>query len=177
MRKKNFNELSWLRKHRYNIKMSKRKLNTIMSFSLIWNVFEHYYFDRSNELNPDRLIELAKLSYEFINSEQYLQFIHHFRNRYIEDKENGEKRFDKLQLREIDKTLVINTLTDCSPPENYLTALFLISHRFRNNLFHGNKAPITLHIYEKQFKTINKFLTKFIDDTINNSDIIRDRFH
>ncbi len=177
MKKEKFNELSWLRKNCYNIKMNRRKLKTLMSFSLIWNVFEHYYFDDSNRLSPDSLIKLAKLSNEFINLGQYLRFIHHFRNRYIEDKENGKKRFNKLGLRSIDEPFVIDTLSNCSPSDNYLSTLFLISQKFRNNLFHGNKAPITLHVYEKQFKTINKFLTKFIDDTINNIDIIRYRFH
>lgn len=157
--------------------MDRKRLNSLMSFSLMWNVFENNYFDDSNRLNPEGLLELATLSNKYIIAEEYLSFIHHFKNRYIDDKENGKTRFNNLQLRNKDESFVFQTLTNCSPPNHLLPTLFLISHRFRNNLFHGVKEPLTLHVYEKQFRTINKFLAKYIDDTINNSTLNKDRFY
>jgi hypothetical protein len=166
MRKK-FNTLNWLKKHNQTTRLNKKRLNSLMTFTLMWNLFEFNYFNEENRLTPTSLKRLALSMREAIIPDKYLKFIQHFRNRYIEDIEEGKNKFDNLQLNNIDKDFVFTTLINCSPKENIITALFLISHRFRNNLFHGRKEPITLHLYDQQFNIINEFLSTFIDDTLN----------
>lgn len=81
---------------------------------------------------------------------------------YKED--NIEKKGEPL-------TFTSNNPTKCDKTKT----VFLIIHRFRNNLFHGRKTPKTLNIYVQPFKEINKFLIHFIETTDDNNLINKQR--
>ena len=57
-----------------------------------------------------------------------------------------------------------------------IRCLFLIIHRFINNLFHGNKKPHTLNLFKNEFQCINKFLIYFIEKTSHEDSINKKRF-
>ncbi len=177
MARKRFKAIEWYKRHTDNKKLNKKNLRSLTGFLLIWSVLEREYFTDDNHLTPQRLVELGQLANEQISADEYLRFLQHFRDRYFKGNLNDENLFNALNLNDNYEDFVKNTVKDCAPSVNIIPTLLLIANRYRNNFVHGLKEPIKLHLYEKQFDTLNKFLTKFLDETSLNIRINRNRFN
>src|SRR5690606_26061639 len=158
-----FDVLSWFKKHIEKPTLNENELKTTRNFTLMWSLFEHTYFteEKNQTLNVQRLKALAFLSKGIIQQEDYKDFILFFNKRYFQNGDKGKERFKNLRLHQDEfedvKNIVKNYNEDEKLRERILEALFLIAHRFRNNLFHGNKSPINLQIYEECFDVLNRF--------------------
>jgi len=177
MSQKKFDALKWYKKHSDNKKLNKRNTKSLSGFLLIWSALEYGYFNNRIPLSKEGLLELGRIANNLIIPNDYLRFIHHFHHRYFIKIEDEEILFNTLNLEHKHEEFVRSTIRNCFPPENFIPSLFLIANRFRNNFIHGRKEPIKLHLYEKQFNILNKFLTKFIDETFLNGEINKNRLN
>jgi hypothetical protein len=164
--------IEWLKTYFNNPQLEEGFLEPVLHFSLIWNLFEHSYFEDDARLTPPRLLGLCDNLHIALVDQNLDRTFLFFKNRYFLN-QVLDARFITLGL----DTNLINeqpsyfdfcqaTLTGQNPTKLDKTkCLFLIIHRFRNNLFHGRKNPRTLNIYEEAFEEINRFLTHFIEYT------------
>lgn len=174
--------IDWLKHYFNKPHMDEKSLRPVLHFSLLWNLFEHTYFTDDRHLNPKRLINLSSTSFNFLRDENLDTIFNFFKNRYFPNNQINN-RFTTLQLdrrvfngQPSNYDFCQNILTVITPSKEAKTkCIFLIIHRFRNNLFHGRKNPKTLNIYEQPFKEINKFLVNFIETTADNDTINKNR--
>ena len=177
--------IDWLKHYFNKPNLKEKELKPILHFSLLWNLFEHTYFenDKDRRLNPKSLINLSDISFQTSKDGELDDLFNFFKKRYLSD--NGVKTnryFDDLILDKKNGSpnnydLCRDILLKSDPTkQEKLKIIFLIVHRFRNNLFHGRKYPETLNIYEKPFMKINTFLIHFIDTTAKNENINSTRF-
>lgn len=176
--------ISWLNTYLVNKKINAKSVEHVMYFSLLWNLFEHTYYTKTNKLDPNALIDLAEVSINNLDSDEVEKYYNHFKKRYIGADSLSNSKFNKLLLCKTSKSNTLSNYEFCksiienefAEKEDKLKCLFLIIHRFRNNLFHGNKETLRLNLYEREFKVINKFLMHFIEQTGKNEIINNKRF-
>lgn len=175
------NVIEWLKKYFKKQDINEYDLKQVLHFSLIWNLFEHTYFTYETQLKPELLLELGGISNEYLSDECINKCFDYFRRRYFQD-ELLHDRFNKLRLSTRTKGQNSNyeycktIFTTKNPLKcDQTKTIFLVIHRFRNNLFHGHKDPKTLNIYNKQFIVINNFLMHFIETTSDNKLINKER--
>ena len=173
--------IEWLKQYFSKPNLDENSLKPVLHFSLLWNLFEHTYFTDDKHLNPKRLLDLSSISLNNISDETIETTFFFFKDRYFPNN-TKDNRFDTLQL----DTRIFNGIsnfvfceaafTNANPSkEEKVKSIFLVVHRFRNNLFHGRKNPSTLNIYEEPFIVINKFLLNFIENTAENDHINNNR--
>ncbi len=124
--------------------LSDESLSSVSSFTLMWAVFEASESDPINNM----LTQIQELSSRVANEMPPIDFLDDilkfWQNRYVENNAKGY-RFEHLGFAEVEQeNLVFSVLTEQnSNLAEKIHALLLITYRFRNNLFHGNK-DITL---------------------------------
>lgn len=170
--------IEWLRNYFNKPDLDEQALKPVLHFSLLWNLFEHNYFTDDRHLTPKRLLDLSDLSSDILSDECLNTIFNFFKERYFSNN-NIDNRFETLGLNTTERNgeksdytfcHTIFTSNDSTKKDNTKT-IFLVMHRFRNNLFHGRKNPETLNIYEQPFREINKFLIHFIETTATNASI------
>jgi len=175
--------IEWLRHYFDKPQLDESALKSVLHFSLIWNLFEHTYFTDDRHLSPVRLSNLSDISYNNLSDDCIDRTFIFFKNRYFPNNQI-DHRFTTVQLDTVLRNGQVisnfnfcqSILTSNNPSKQEKTkTLFLIIHRFRNNLFHGRKNPETLNIYEQAFKEINVFLIHFIETTAENNAINNNR--
>ena len=182
----NMNEnfvIEWLKQYFDKPKLDEKSLIPVLHFSLLWNLFEHTYFTDDRHLTPARLSNLSEISHSSISDECLNRVYIFFKNRYFPENQL-DQRFTTLRLDTTVRNGQVlsnfeycqNVLIDNNPSIVEKTkTIFLIIHRFRNNLFHGRKNPQTLNIYEQPFNEINLFLIHFIEKTAEDNAINNNR--
>jgi hypothetical protein len=163
---RNFDALNWI--DRYfagRAPIDFHQLRPILSFSLIWNLFETVTCGRSAtpisiRSSVDRLDQAGLL-----NRDKYIGYLDYFKERYLQFG-SIERVFDALFMTHPQsRTVVRRALFDEARDLNNLVyALLLIAHRIRNNLFHGNKEVRTLHTQTELFEVVNHLLADYIED-------------
>lgn len=168
--------IDWLKIYFDKPQLDEQELKPVLHFSLLWNLFEHTYFTDDRNLNPKRLLNLSDLSYNNLSDDCLNTTFNFFKDRYFPNNQIDNRfntlRIDTNERNEQPSNYVIcqSTFTAENPTKsNKAKSVFLVIHRFRNNLFHGRKNPETLSIYEQPFKAINKFLINFIETTADNN--------
>ena len=170
-----FSVKEWLNYYFERFDIDENRIKPILYFSLLWNLFENTYFTDDNHLSAPKLIKLSELSYEALNDDELNPIFDFFKNRYYQNLIINN-RFNLLQIHQHHIELCREILIKDIPTKLEKTKfLFLVIHRFRNNLFHGRKTPRTLNIYEDAFNRINSFLMKFIESTSENDKINNNR--
>lgn len=162
--------IEWLGEYFEKPNLNEKLLKPVLHFSLLWNLFEHNYFTDEKRLDPKSLLELCADSFENVEDEKLDYIFDYFKKRYFLNN-TLDNKFLTLKLSELSKDRNPSNFEFCqttlksdnSLKVEKLKTVFLIIHRFRNNLFHGRKNPETLNIYEQPFKEINKFLIHFIE--------------
>jgi hypothetical protein len=175
--------IDWLKRYFDKPELNEQELKPVLHFSLLWNLFEHTYFTDNKHLNPKRLLDLSDISFNIIQEANLNEIFDYFKVRYFPNN-HIDNRFTTLLL---DRTVrnretpsnynfCQTTLNATNPTQiDKARTVFLIIHRFRNNLFHGRKNPETLNIYQQPFNEINKFLVHFIEATADNNAINNNR--
>ena len=158
--------IEWLANYLNKPKLTEENLKQTLHFSLLWHLFERIYFTEFEvELKPDILIERSNQMCDFLADEDLNTIFDFLRKRYTAKNEIDNRKFDKLKFKSQNNAndcKRILTANDSSKQEKAQT-VFLIIHRFRNNLFHGEKNTIKLDTCEEAFKVINTFLMCFIE--------------
>ncbi|MBX3439583.1 MAG: hypothetical protein KF861_18995 [Planctomycetaceae bacterium] len=161
-----FDALNWI--NRYfagEAALDYSELRPVLSFSLIWNLFETIACRRSaNATTIRRSVDHADQSGR-LNRSKYHHYVEFFRERYLHDGRIDDV-FDRLLMtdRESQNMMRRVLVDDTKDLNNIVYALLLIAHRVRNNLFHGNKSVSSLHQQTELFQVINRLLTDYIED-------------
>ena len=112
-------------------------------------------------------VETIKASAFFVlTSDIFNQTLQYLQRRYITNGSTNE-RFMRLRLRNNDDTTSIQRvllgLTNNSC--DIIKAIIMIIYRYRNNLFHGEKAIASLPMQKDNFINANKFLIACLEAT------------
>ena len=147
-------------------------IDDIRDFSLLWNLFEDICWNQNNEnSNAFPLREILKIvssKYQSLRSNQ--SDIDEIYNYFI-DRYQDNNKFDNLKFRDnetenIAKTLLEKAINDSSSSitfEEKIKIILSIIHRYRNNLFHGEKDMQYIRLQKGNFEKSNKFLMLFIE--------------
>lgn len=167
----NFDSFGWV--SRYFPYLDHDQIDSILSFSLIWNLFEaricgKFASVRRIRDEVDRADKSGRLQRDI-----YEQYLNYFKNRYGPD---GAGALEELtptgpdlrrNVREANATVraVIEGVFQDPHPDtaDMVNALLLIAYRMRNNFFHGSKNIQNLPRQVELFRVVNSLLSTFID--------------
>jgi len=153
--------LDWIN-HYLNSELKMEEINSILLFTIYWNVLEHYKCD--DKFSIKRIMELVS-EYK-LKKEDYNEYYIYFKEKYffgygidsfvesLKFRNNGDKDFLKITLASEDPTA-----------EQVIGSLFLIIQRLRNNLFHGIKEARFLSEQERNFTVANEAIATFLENT------------
>ena len=156
---KNASEISQWIDNYLHISIDTEEYVEVRNFLILWNIFEAKWFKCNFGRNKSN-IQNIHLASDIVNQTlQYLQ------RRYITNGSINE-RFMKLRLGNNDMTsvqcvLLGRTNNSC----DIIKAIIMIIYRYRNNLFHGEKAIASLPIQKDNFIYANKFLIACLEAT------------
>ncbi|MXS71635.1 hypothetical protein GSF70_10440 [Flavobacteriaceae bacterium W22] len=162
---------SWLQNFltEENVKPDFNKIENVKNFTILWNLFERFFCDKEGSLSTiqQNLTDLKENGYTLPPKSFDVPF-NYFRQRYITNKKTN-LIFEKLDFRDTktDKTFK-QSLKNCLEGEitvdyDKLSALLIITSRFRNNLFHGSKNIARISEQEESFAQLNNVLMSLLD--------------
>jgi hypothetical protein len=157
---KNASEISQWIDNYLHISINTEEYVEVRNFLILWNIFEAKCFKCNFGRNKSN-IQNIHLASDIVNQTlQYLQ------RRYITNGSTNE-RFMRLRLRNnddmtsIQRVLLGLTNNSC----DIIKAIIMIIYRYRNNLFHGEKAIASLPMQKDNFINANKFLIACLEAT------------
>jgi len=167
----NFDSFEWVR--HYFPHLNHQQMDSILSFSLIWNLFEARICDKFASVRRIReKVDRADRSGSLLR-DSYEQYLNYFRNRYGP---TGAGALDELaptgpelsrNVREANATVraeIERVFQDSHPSTaDLVNALLLVAYRIRNNFFHGSKNVQNLPRQAELFRVVNNLLATFID--------------
>jgi hypothetical protein len=159
------NELEWIGSFlSLGRKLSGADIESVRNFSLLWNLFEGLVCNKNASVIALENAVSDMQKRRKLKIDDYDKFLKYFANRYIENGETN-RRFRMLNLprgdkRELVKAVLIGNET---APEKVLLAILIIVYRYRNNLFHGEKAIRDLPNQIDNFRNANQLLMVFME--------------
>ncbi len=135
------------------------KIDSILYFSLIWNIFEKKYFNKNAKISQvKKFIE----NIDSIDAGIPNDVFNYYKARYIFNSEETYlfKSFEFKSSKY--KKITLQLLIEADSEKEKLEALMYIAFRLRNNLFHGEKEVDKLYDQNENFKQMNSFLIKLI---------------
>lgn len=155
-----FDPLSWINE-RFRTNLKTESHIQVLSFSIIWNIFERELCDSKFSMEKFReKLEKTDLSPIANETEEMLVV---FRDRYLDDGTTN-KIFDTLFLEDKAGALVRRVLLKSDEDSlSKVLCVVTIVRRFRNNLFHGLKRVEDISFQENLFEMHNRYLAKLIE--------------
>lgn len=151
------------------VKPEFNKIENVKNFTILWNLFERFFCDKEGSLSKiqQNLTDLNNKGYT-LPPKSFDVSYNYFRKRYITNKQTN-LIFEKLDFRDTKTEETFKqSLKNCLEGEttadfDKLSALLIITSRFRNNLFHGSKNVATISEQEESFAHLNDVLMSFLD--------------
>jgi hypothetical protein len=161
-----FDAFAWIRHHfAEQIDLDYDQLRPVLSFSLIWNLFETVACNtRANTTAIRRAVDAAHQAGP-LDQPKYMQYVDYFKARYLRGGDL-EGMFGRLMMTDTESQVVVRRvlMDETHDTDNIAYGLLLIAHRIRNNLFHGNKGIERLPGQTALFCVVNRLLTDFVAD-------------
>ena len=137
----------------------------ILLFALMWNLFERDACARqANPASIQRSV-LNTFSKGKLALDRFQEHLNYFRTRAQSDRMTIDQYLHQaLRMRDASaKQLVKRVLaSELNDPNNVVSALLLIAHRIRNNLFHGEKEVAHLNSQVDLFRCLNSLLATYL---------------
>ncbi|MBS4060371.1 MAG: hypothetical protein KG029_08235 [Bacteroidetes bacterium] len=161
----NQNELVWMSNFlALERQLTGDELESVRNFALLWNLFEGLVCNKDANVGKfsDAVTKLQQQGN--LNIDDYVAFLQYCTNRYVTNGEAND-RFPKLKLQRNNNPELVEAVLkgDETAPEKVLLALLIIVYRYRNNLFHGEKAIEDLPNQIDNFKNANQLLMIFME--------------
>jgi len=138
-------------------KLTPEDVENIRDFSLLWNLFESLCCNKKAYISEINKVIDKKI--DLFNENDYIDIFNYFMERY-----QNNATFEKLNLSNGSKKLVQKVLKrEYTDKNNKLKFIMYIIHRYRNNLFHGEKDMRYIKFQKENFEITNKFLMCFIE--------------
>ena len=154
------NVLEWINEKIITDKENKlipEDVKNIMSFSLLWNLFESLCCNKNASIS--KISKLIDKKINLFNENDYIDIFNYFMERYQDN-----TKFNKLNLLNGSEKLVKKVLKrEYTDKNNKLKFIMYIIYRYRNNLFHGEKDMRYIKFQKENFEITNKFLMRFIE--------------
>jgi hypothetical protein len=159
------NELEWI----CNFLSIERKftgdeIDSVRNFSLLWNLFERLVCHRNASVAALENAVSNLQGQDKLRIDDYNKFLKYFANRYIENGKTNRRfrmlNFQRRNKRELVEAVLMGNET---APEKILLAILIIVYRYRNNLFHGEKAIRDLPNQIDNFRNANQLLMVFME--------------
>jgi hypothetical protein len=164
----NFDPLDWVNDYTQPaVRIDQEVFGPILQFSLMWNLFERDACGKqATPLNIERAVRDA-FSAGLLSVEPFAEHLTYFRDRSQRNGMTIDNYFAALNMsdasaKNIVRGMLAGSLTD---PNNLILALLLVTHRVRNNLFHGEKEVALLHSQVELFRVINSLLATYLTTT------------
>jgi hypothetical protein len=166
-----FDSFGWVQ--HYFPHLDRAQMDAILSFSLIWNLFEARICDKfASTRNIRNRVDRADRSGILVR-DNYEQYLNYFRKRYgpvgagaldeLAPTNPGQNRIVREANARV-REEIERVFQDPNPSTaDAVNALLLIAYRVRNNFFHGSKNMQNLHRQAELFRVINKLLSTFIE--------------
>lgn len=151
--------INWIN-NRFGTNFNESDIESIKSFSLIWNIFERYVCNNNFSIARAE----NEISVENFDIAKFQNHLDYFKNRYTENG-NVNYRFAHLNFRANDRQQLVSDvlLGGVVEPCQVVLALIIIVYRYRNNLFHGIKDIQLIDQQNENFEIANSFLTTLLD--------------
>lgn len=163
-----FQPLTWINEYT----CAKTPINTeafepILQFCLMWNLFERDACKKSANYTTIGNAVLHAFAKEKLSLSSFQEHLAYFRNRSQREGMTIDQYLHALKMNDVNaKYLVTGVLSSSlTDPNNVVYALLLITHRIRNNLFHGEKEIALLHSQVGLFRTVNSLLATYLSVT------------
>ncbi|WP_250255122.1 hypothetical protein [Chryseobacterium sp. Marseille-Q3244] len=152
-----------------SVKPDFNKIENVKNFTILWNLFERFFCDKEGSLSKIqlKLTDLKQRGY-ILPPQSFDVPYNYFRERYITNKQTN-LIFEKLDFRDTKTEETFKeSLKNCLEGEttvdyDKLSALLIITSRFRNNLFHGSKNIAKISEQEESFAQLNSALMSLLD--------------
>lgn len=135
------------------------KNNNVTGFLIIWTLFEQKIFRgyiKFSDINSFSKKNKDLISTESILDENFVHFHNRYQNlRYFKNLIHKERKADIEQIR-------ITSVEELDNEEKLKFLLYVV-YRYRNNIFHGNKAVSSWIRYKEQIDKCVTTMTKLID--------------
>ncbi len=162
-----FDELAWVMSFFNNaVDLKTEGIERVSNFVFLWNMFETFACHREANLNSIKQIVEEINTHESFDLAVFAPFVSYFSNRYFNPDGSTTHSIEGLKLRvsrpseQAAKAEIIAVLQgNETRPKEVVRALLIICFRFRNNLFHGNKAIIELDNQIDNFIVANNILS------------------
>lgn len=137
--------------------LKETEIENIKNFALLWNLFEAKCCRKN--ANPGSINAFIDRKIETIDFEKLSVAFAYFKDRY-----QNSGRFNALNLsgenKSIAQKVVDSIYTD---KNNHVKFIMAVIHRYRNNLFHGEKSLLVIEEQEYNFKIANEVLQYMIE--------------
>lgn len=133
----------------------------VKNFHLIWNIFESKFFEK--QCTASKMLNANDYAPNLRTTEQTFSF---FKSLYVE-KGRLNSRFSSLHISSKNVGKAKEILLSENPnitDKNRLCRMII--HRYRNNLFHGEKQILQLREQIELFKRANQYLIGIIDNPL-----------
>lgn len=152
-----------------DVKPDFSKIENVKNFTILWNLFERFFCNKEGSLHniQQNLIDLQNKGYIFPAKTFDVQYSY-FRQRYISNAQTN-MTFEGLNFRdtanERDHKLSLKNFLEGNTTDDFhkISALLIITSRFRNNLFHGSKNVATISEQDESFEHLNNVLMSLLD--------------
>lgn len=154
--------------------ISQEQLQSVLEFTLIWNLFERFVCRNSANLGSIRLHIENAIDKGEIGKECFLPHVEFFRARYQNPTEEylvgvllSAHRQHSTRDRENIRTVQLVLDGSYTDVNNVVYALLFVAYRIRNNLFHGEKQLHTLNLQRELFETVNSYISIYMEKTLD----------
>jgi len=134
----------------------------VRDFTLMWNLFERFACNRNFSEHAIR----DKITTYNINSVLFTEHLEYFTERYVLNN-RANYHFDSLFNGQTNasRELVHQVLSGTNlNSDDIVVACIIISYRFRNNLFHGNKEIRLIHHQRNNLNVAISVMALFLDN-------------
>ncbi len=144
--------------------VNKDNIDSVLYFSLLWNMFEGIVCSKNATI---AVMERAVKNLDrrgVLRQEDFKPYLEYFVTRYTTEG-TVNPRFAQLNFRHNDREQLVKDVLEGveSDLHKVVLAILIIVYRYRNNLFHGEKAVERLQDQVDNFKTANRVLMTFMD--------------
>lgn len=168
----NFDSFGWVRRYFPHLDQA-QQIDAILSFSLIWNLFEARICDKFASVNTIRNKVDRADSTGALLRDDYEPYLNYFRHRYGPEGVGAldalaptgpEQRRNVRDANASVRAVIEGVFQDPHPrTADMVNALLLIAYRVRNNFFHGGKNLQDLPHQVELFRVVNGLLSTIID--------------
>lgn len=165
--KDEISEKEWLEQNWIHDILDEKKIQSILYFTLIWNIFERKVCKKDVSISNYRT-EIVDRYFEQLDEVLVDNIFGYFKERYLDNSNSVNSVFENFKFNIVGsenfyKATVRNSILARNPSkQEKIEALLFIISRLRNNLYHGEKKTKEFYGQNDNFRQANLLLMEII---------------